>query len=141
MLHLFHPAFVHFSVALLIVGGLWEAWGQLTDRERAMRSGGTLTIFGTLSLLPTVVSGYFAANTVPVPPAAKGDFDLHELNGWLVVAVFVGLLFWKGWHRGEVPAGQRRLYGAVLLVGVLLVGLGAFLGGELVYLHGVGVSR
>jgi len=66
-------------------------------------------------------------------------FSLHELNGWVVAALFVGLLFWKGWYRGTVPESQRRFYAMALLLGVLLVGYGAFLGGDLVYMHGVGV--
>ena len=139
MIHLLHPAFVHFSIALLFLGGLWEAWGQLTGGATSIRRGGIMTIAGTLSLLPTLVTGYLAGNSVPVPEPAKTVFSLHELNGWLVAGLFVGLLFWKGWYRGTVPESQRRFYAIVLLLGVLLVGYGAFLGGDLVYMHGVGV--
>ncbi len=140
MLHLFHPALVHFPIALLIVGGSWEAWGLFAGGERAMRSGGVLTILGTLSLFPTVVTGYIASYSVPVPPTVEPRLNLHELNGWLVVALFVGLLFWKAWHRGQLPPRQRRLYALALLVGVVLVAYSAFLGGELVYTHGIGVQ-
>jgi uncharacterized membrane protein len=139
MLHLLHPAFVHFSIALLFLGGLWEAWGQATGGETAIRRGGIMTIVGTLTLLPTLVTGYLAANSVPVPDSAGTVFGLHEFNGWVVAALFVGLLFWKAWYRGSVPEAQRRYYAAALLLGVLLVGYGAFLGGDLVYMHGMGV--
>ena len=88
MLHLFHPAVVHFPVALLVLGGLCEAGGLL-------------------AWIPTVVTGYLAANTVLLSGPARPVFDLHELNGWLI--------------------------------GVALVAWGAWLGGEMVYGHGVGV--
>ena len=140
MWHLLHPAFVHFSIALLILGGSWEAWGQISRRDSAIRSGGVLTIVGTLSLLPTIVSGYLAANTVAVPEQARRVFDMHETNGWVVLGLFVALLFWKGWHRGRVSSSQSRLYGLALLLGVALVVFGATLGGELVYVYGVGVG-
>jgi uncharacterized membrane protein len=140
MLHLFHPACVHFTVALLTLGGVWEAWGHFTGGETSVRRGGVVTIVGTLTLLPTLVTGYLAANSVPVPETAKTVFSLHELNGWVVAGLFVGLLFWKGWFRGSIPEAQRRYYGAALLLGVLLVGYGAFLGGDLVYTHGTGVQ-
>jgi uncharacterized membrane protein len=139
MMHLFHPVSVHFSIAMLIVGGLWEAWGQATGGATSIRRGGIITIVGTFTLLPTLFTGYLAANSVPVPDSAKAVFNLHELNGWVVAALFVGLLFWKGWYRGSVPESQRRYYAIALLLGVLLVGYGAFLGGEMVYMHGVGV--
>ena len=139
MMNLFHPAFVHFAIALLVVGGLWEAWGQLTGGATSIRRGGIMTIAGTLTLLPTLVTGYVAANSVPVPDSAKTVFSLHELNGWVVAALFVGMLFWKGWYRGSIPESQRRVYAVALILGVLLVCYGAFLGGDLVYMHGVGV--
>jgi len=139
MLHLLHPACVHFSIALLILGGLWEAWGQLAGRQTAIRRGGIVTIVGTLTLLPTLVSGYLAANSVPIPESAETIFGLHELNGWVVAGLFVALLFWKGWYRGSVPEAQRHYYAIALLLGVLLVSYGAFLGGDMVYMHGVGV--
>ncbi len=99
-----------------------------------------MTIVGTLTLLPTLVSGYLAANSVPIPDSARTIFNLHELNGWVVAGLFVVLLFWKGWYRGSVPQAQRRFYAIALLLGVLLVCYGAFLGGDLVYMHGVGVQ-
>jgi uncharacterized membrane protein len=141
MSHLFHPAFVHFPIALLIVGGVWVAWGQFSGRQAALRGGGTLTIVGTLALVPTVVTGYLAANSVPLADAASRTFKLHELNGWSVLALFTGLLFWKAWNRGVVPETHRRVYGALLLFGVALVAYGALLGGELVFAHGTGVAR
>jgi len=141
MRHLLHPAFVHFPIALLTVGGLWEAWGHFRGRQAAVRGGGTLTILGTLALLPTVVTGYVAANTVPVAPAAARVLALHELNGWTVLALFTALLFWKAWNRGVVPKSHRRAYGALLLLGVALVASGSVLGGELVFVHATGVGR
>ena len=62
MLHLFHPALVHFSVAFLIAGGVLEAWGILTRRAGPEKFGAVLVLAGTVSLLPTVVAGTLAAN-------------------------------------------------------------------------------
>ena len=75
-----------------------------------------------------------------MPAAARVTLGRHELNGWIVAAVFVALLFWKGWYRGEVPTPQRKLYAAAELVGVGLVIYGAMLGGRLVYAYGVGTG-
>ncbi len=139
MLHLIHPAFVHFSIALLILGGVIEAAGLFASREPLARFGGTLLVLGTLSLVPTIVTGFLAANTVTPGDGATGLLGSHERNGLLLLGCFVALQFWKAWYRGQLPASQRRLYAVLLLVGVLLVGYSAWLGGQLVYLHGVGV--
>ena len=54
MLHLFHPAFLHFTVAFLVAGGGLEAWGLLADREGPRRLGSTLLLIGLVSLIPTI---------------------------------------------------------------------------------------
>ena len=58
----------------------------------------------------------------------------------LIAAAFVASLFWKAWFRGELPTEQRRFHALLLLLAVGLVIYGALLGGEMVYLNGVGVQ-
>jgi uncharacterized membrane protein len=140
MLYLIHPAFVHFSVAFLILGSLVEAVGLLSEREPLSRFGGLLVILGALSLVPTVITGYLAANTAPSADTARAWLDVHERSGWIVVGWFVATQFWKAWHRGHLPRGQRKLYAVLLIAGALLTAYAALLGGRLVYGHGVGVA-
>jgi uncharacterized membrane protein len=138
--HLFHPALVHFPIALLIVGSLWEAAGHLRGPGAAVRGGGTLVVLGTLGLLPAVVSGYVAVDAVPLAQAAERTLDLHEVCGWSVAALYTGLLFGKAFNRGAVPESWRRPYAALLVLGAALVVCSAVLGGELVYVHATGVT-
>lgn len=140
MWHLLHPALVHFSVAFLIVGGACEALGHLARRDGWIGFGNPLILIGTISLVPTLVSGYIAANTTPLPDDALGLLASHERNGWFVLGVFVAALFWKAWNRGRLPERQRPLYAALLLAGVLLAAYSAFLGGRMVYERGIGVN-
>ena len=140
MAHLFHPALVHFPIALLIVGSVWEAVGHLRSYGAAVRAGGTLVVLGALALLPAVVSGYVAIDNVSIAPAAERTLGLHEVCGWSVAALYTGLLFGKAWNRGAVPEGWRRPYAALLLLGAALVVCSAVLGGELVYVHATGVG-
>jgi uncharacterized membrane protein len=96
-------------------------------------------LIGAVSLVPTVASGYLAANSLDVGAAALGDLERHEHNAWYVMGLVVVALFWKGWYRGAPPPSQHKPYAALLLVVVLLVAYSALVGGEMVYLHGVGV--
>lgn len=137
-MHLVHPALVHFAIAFLVTGGLLEAWGILGRRAGAERHGGALLVAGVLVLLPTVASGFLAVNTVTLPPAAERTALWHERAGIVILAVFMGLMLWKGWNRGRIPEGWRRAYAFTLLAAVALVVYGAFLGGRLVYGFGVG---
>ena len=140
MLHLIHPAMVHFSVAFLVLGGSCEAWGLLARRQGPTEFGGTMVVIGVLTLPVTLVSGYLAANTVDVSDTSVRLIAAHELNAWLVATVFVAAIFWKAWHRGKIPLGQRAPYALLLIASVVLTIYSALLGGEMVYLHGVGVK-
>lgn len=139
MLHLIHPAFVHFSAALLVLGGVCEAYGIFSSRERARGFGSLLVLCGTISLIPTLASGFLAANTLDIPDAAQAILAAHERTGLSLLSVFLISQWWKAWYGGTLPGKQRFLYAAMLLVGVALAGYGAFLGGEMVYAEGVGV--
>lgn len=140
MLHLIHPALVHFAVAFLVTGGVCEAIGLLLHRETWARFGGALMIGGTLALVPTIATGYLAANSTAVAPSALGDLAAHERNGWFVLALAVACLFWKALGRGRIPPRQHAVYALFLLITVLVTLYSAWLGGQLVYLHGVGVG-
>jgi uncharacterized membrane protein len=139
LLHLIHPALVHFTVAFLVTGAVCEALGILARREAVERFGGLLVLLGTLSLPPTLVSGILAGNTVTLTPEARQALDAHERMGYLLLGVFLAALFWKAWERGRVTAA-RPAYALLLLAGAALAAYVAFLGGSLVYAHGVGVG-
>ena len=140
MLHLIHPALLHFTVAFLIVGGGVEAAGLWTRRESLERLGAVLFALGVASLVPTAASGFLAANSVDVPPATAAALDRHEASALVLLAVGMGLLLWKAWGHGRVREGQRSLYAAALVVAAALTVVTAFFGGVLVYGEGVGTA-
>jgi len=139
MLPQIHPALVHFSVAFLVVGASCEAYGMLKRREAAERFGSRLLWIGAASLCLTLSSGYVAANTVSVGPAATELLEAHERNGWFLLGLIVAVLFWKGWSQGRIPDSQRLIFALLLLAVVALTIYSALLGGQMVYVHGVGV--
>jgi len=140
VLHLVHPALVHATVSFLIVGGLIEAFGVGRRREAAERFGGTLVLLGIALLLPTIVAGYLAQNSLALAAAAAEAVDDHERLGLLTLGVFIPLLVIRAWGRGRPPERLRALYVVGLLAGVALAGAAAYAGGLMVYELGVGVA-
>lgn len=139
MLHLLHPAAVHFTIALLVLGGVGESLGILTRRDGLERYSGKMTLLGTVSLLPTVVTGLLAQNVLDPPETVRTLLGVHERVGLLVLGTFLALALWKAWDRGRVPEGQRTAFAVALLAAVALALYGAFLGGEMVFGNGLGV--
>lgn len=139
MLHLIHPALVHFSVAFVIVGGACEVAGMMLRREQVERFGAQLLLIGLASLVPTMISGYLAANTVDVTQEGRELLARHERNGWIVLALLLGTQFWKAWRAGNLGPAHRGLYALLVVAAVLFLIYGAWLGGQMVYGQGVGV--
>ncbi len=140
MLHLAHPAFVHFSIAFLAAGGVLEATGILVHRAAWTRLGNGLVWAGIVSLVPTIATGYLALNTQDLPASAAQTMWEHERNAWIAFGAFFLTRFWKAWNRGELPQGQDRLYALATAGCSAWVLYNAWLGAELVYRHGVGVG-
>ena len=128
-------------MAFVAAGALLESYGLFLDREEARRVGGSLWGVGSILVVALIVSGYLAANTIELPAAARETLADHERQGWILLAVLVLLHFWKGWHRGRLPHGQRRWYALALCVAAALVLHSAWLGGRLVYGFGLGVGQ
>jgi uncharacterized membrane protein len=140
VLHLFHPALVHVTVAFLVTGGLVEAYGIAKRRATSERFGMILVVAGTVSLLPTLLAGFLAENSLTLTEAGTAAVDQHERYGIMVLGVFLPLLLVRAWGRGRVPDGARVFYAFGLVAGVLLTILVAYLGGRMVYGLGVGVG-
>ena len=141
MIHLVHPALVHFAVAFIATGAVVEAYGLLRDREEPRRFGETLLVAGTLTLVAVIASGYFAANSITLPEGAAGTLDAHERNGWFLLAMLVLMKFWKGWVGGTLEGANRKAYAVALLAVAAWLAYSAWLGGTLVYTYGVGVGQ
>jgi len=131
---------VHFAVAFLFLGGLCEAWGILGGKDPYERFGGVLVLIGTVCLIPTVATGLLAAKTLGASPGVSDDLTLHERVGFAIFGLFALGAFSKAWVGGTLTGRARIVYAVVLLVGVGLVIFGAYLGGHLVYGHGVGIT-
>jgi uncharacterized membrane protein len=139
VLHLFHPALVHFSVAFLLAGGVCEAWGVFRRREAAASFGSVLMVVGTFSLFPTIVTGLLAKNSIAVPAGAADDLVLHERLGFVLAAVVLASQFWKAWRGGRLDGTERKAYVVLVLLGVALLVAVSVVGADMVYHHALGV--
>src|SRR6266576_4770898 len=140
----YHPAIVHFAVALLSMG-VFLRWVSLLGRwEWTRHAAAFLLIAGTLGAVAAVQSGTDAHGPVERVPGARPAVQEHEDWGHKTrnVFLFVGALELLALGLGQRPA-RRWVY-----VGSALVGLaGAYClfeagehGGDLVYNYAGGVG-
>jgi len=142
----YHPAIVHFAVALLVLGVLFR-WVSLTGRAAFTGpAAATLLLLGTVAALLAVHSGTNAHGPVErIPGVRQAVVDHEEAGEWarnvfLVVAALelIGLFT----RRRRLNVARGALWGSAI-VGVF--GLAAMYkagnrGGDLVYRYAGGVG-
>jgi uncharacterized membrane protein len=151
-----HVILIHYPLAFLGVGILIELFSFLWRRSGFRAAGRWMILLGALLSIPTAFSGIYAFRDVVIDQQsltweeAKAEsqlnqtqWDMIERHLWLnsaatVVFVFVVVL-WLGcsdkWRsRLHIPLM------ILLLAGMGLTSMGAWVGGEMVYVHRVGVE-
>lgn len=141
-----HPLVVHFPIALLIVGFLFDVFGLLLRKDWAKRAGAALIVLGSLGALAAMLSGSAAEETVEASLSEAGErvLEAHEALGqgtayaWLAIAALRVLIATPLLKKGQSVAWGAYVLGA--MAGLAMIALTAYRGGELVYTYGGGVQ-
>jgi uncharacterized membrane protein len=137
-----HPVFVHFTVALLILAAAIHLLSHFLPKGEVANQ---LTIvarwnlwFGAGFTLLTVAAGWYAYNTVAHD--APSHIAMTEHRNW-AMATFALLLGIAGWefYLSRHGRGKGWLFTALLVIAAGLLLTTAWHGSELVYRHGLGV--
>jgi uncharacterized membrane protein len=135
-----HPAVVHFPIALAITATVLLLAGRLFPAATLFPSCGRLLL--QLSALSAVVAaglGWYAFQSVDHD--AAGHLVMLSHRGWALASTG-GLLLLALWDGLRQRAGKGPH--TVLLAGMFVLsgslGFTGWLGGEMVYRHGIGVS-
>ena len=129
----FHPAIVHFPVALLIAAMLFEVASWLLKNPTLHHAGVWNLHLGAISALVTTVLGWALAATMGMEPELRPTLLLHRWLGtgsavWAVICLYAWYRHWKTNNEGSI-----LVYRFTLLVGGALVGFTGHFGGLLVY--------
>lgn len=129
-----HPLLVHFPVALLVTGVLFEIYGEFQKEEAVSTAGHFNTRLGFAAILPVIAVGVLGVLGMEVREKFRSFLGYHILAGGLTATLFLGALiisrFRNRWW-GRVAYFLLLILG---LVGVLTTG---YFGGELVHRFGV----
>ncbi len=137
-----HPMIVHFPIALLIVGFLFDLIGTFFKKEFYSNAGFYLLILGTLGVIAAYFSGDLAGDGISEVGALKQALETHEsaaqLSLWLMViasVVRIGFVVLKK-YAGVFKWVALGLF----FIGVLSIARTGYYGGELVFKHAAGVQ-
>ncbi len=133
-IHSWHPMVIHFPlVAFLLAAGL-DLYGVWRPKPEWHRAATLLWWIGGIGAAAAVATGLVAYNRVDHSDQAHQAMTVHRNAAFAVLGVLLvaGLIRWR--------APRLRLQVVLGLVGALGLGGVGYLGGELVYAHGLGIS-
>ena len=136
-----HAMVVHFPIALLLVGFLFEAINFFYKKEFFRQSAFFLLILGMLGTVVSYLVGNAAGEGIE-EGSLKKAMELHEqaatISLWLTIVtalVYAGIYFLK------YNKSWLRVIAVLLFTGVIAsIARTGYLGGQLVYKHGAGVE-
>ncbi len=139
-MHPIHPIVVHFPIALLCASVAFDAlalrWPTGGLRETSLYT----LLAGVMAAGVAVVTGGMEEDLAKRAGAPESVLDLHESLGQVTLVIFVALLGLRlamqlGWLK-EIRALSLGL-GAI---GIVILSLAGYWGGDLVYTYGIGVK-
>lgn len=137
-----HPMFVHFTVGLLSVAVLLSIVAQFMSagklREQCLLVATWNLWIGAGFTVLTVVAGVAAYNSVAHDTPSHEAMTLHRNWALVTAFVFIASAVWS-WRRAKAGQNMSTIFLIVLLIGGGLLTSTAWLGGEAVYRHGLGV--
>ncbi|WP_417446439.1 DUF2231 domain-containing protein [Kangiella sp.] len=133
-----HPIFVHFTVALLVIGGVFQLMLWIFPNKAnttALSVQNWLVILSSVAVLATVGTGlqayYSVAHDTP-SHLAMTDHRNWALTTSAIFLIGAALFF-------LFPRKRQYLAGIFFVAALILVSITAYKGGDLVYRHGLGV--
>ncbi len=138
-----HPWIVHFAIALIPVGVLIDLAAIILRRPAWHTAGYAMLLLGTAAAAAAVITGNQAALPYRDAGAVSGLVQRHEDWGSAAFILFLAILLGRLplQLRGRTGGWALRFLVTAALAGCGVLFTASLYGGELVYLHGVGVRR
>ena len=135
-----HPVVVHFPIALLLTSFAADAVYSVTLLQGLRHAGFWMLAAACVSGAFTVLAGLYDMRRAPMKEETHQRVHRHMWVGITLYAVIVALTAWRWWFYSDPAREVTMLYlDAAFLAGALATFQG-WLGGELVYTHGVFVA-
>lgn len=137
--HPIHPMLIVFPITFFVVAPVLDIVNLATGDPAWARIAFWDILVGIVSALAAAVPGFVDYLSVRGPAGRIATW--HMALNLTVVAIFVVSLLVRGTAAQASIGGLAWLPFALSLVGALVLTVSGWLGGHLVYVHGVGVER
>ncbi|HEX5819511.1 MAG TPA: DUF2231 domain-containing protein [Gemmatimonadales bacterium] len=129
-----HPSLVHYPLAFHPLAVVSDALGYLTGSRRLMQAGRWAGLLAAASAAAAGTAGLIAQEEVTAEGEARDLLVTHRTINMTATLTIALLAAWRWRRRAPTPASL-----AIGAVGLGAMAYSAYLGGKMVYEHGVGV--
>ena len=140
MVNTYHPLFVHFPIALLVIAGIVALVNILQSKYQLKNVILWNLTAGTLGAAIAVFSGFRDAGVIPHNETIHEILEVHEKIGIAIFVLSALLSIWFFIRRIKMKKIENILFVLVLWLGIGLVGYAGYLGGKMVYDNGAGIK-
>ncbi len=134
--HPLHPALVHFPLALWFIAILWDMVGWWQADPLWWRMGYWCLALGVVASLPAIVAGLLDYLALDPHDPGINVATVHSMVMMSATAVF-GASWVVRTQTGSTQAPSMWAF-TLALIGAVLLAVGGWLGGTLVYRYGIG---
>lgn len=127
----FHPAIVHFPIALFIGGLILDFLGMLRNDQTLLRAGWYNLILGALTAFGGILSGVLAMVLMKMP--MKGLLQEHMITAVASTALMWVMVFMRIHRHEKMNITARAIYYVLAAAAMLIISWAGHLGGEMVY--------
>ena len=139
MKHPLHPALVHFPVACWSLATLADVAGLWWTRWPLWQLAFALLAIGCASGLLAAAAGVYELLKLPARHPAERDANVHMGLALLTWCLYAGSLLLRLPEMQPIPPETLAL--ALSVAGFAALAVTGWLGGKLVYVHGVGRAQ
>jgi uncharacterized membrane protein len=138
MRHPLHPALVHFPIACWSLGTAADL-ASLYFGKPAWWLAGVLIAVGLVCAIPTMLAGFLELVKIADDSPALKDANRHMLTVLAAFALYAISLFLRLDRTTLTAPGALEI--ALSVIGFACLAVAGWLGGRLVYEHGVGQAQ
>ncbi len=135
-----HPLIVHFPIAFLSAFFILDLLASVINNDNWRNTASTLLYLGVIGVIAAVLAGFQAAETLPHGGDIHEIMESHEHFGLTVAFLTIFLAIWRLFSKSNIKGFANFIHLFVAGLIVLIMSLGADLGGLMVYGHGAGVK-
>lgn len=134
-----HPIIVHFVIAMVLFAFCCDLVGYFTRQPHLYEVSFWNMLVASVAVFIAIIFGQFEAGLAHTYPAVQAVLTKHQVIGWSVSALIVGITGWKLVARSQSLRHMSPTYlgAATLLAIVIVVQVG--LGTQLVWTYGLHV--